>query len=178
MFDIVLSSLEVSFFAALGTLTFAYTAQPPLKAALVSMVLAAFAFGLRSVLMETFALNIVSATFFVAFLAGFGGLASARLLRVPAEVISLPSVIPMIPGLFAYQTILSFEAFYKNEDSALAMQYMVAMVKSLLNTSFITLALAIGIVFSLFVFYEQSFMMTRSTKHDKRSFWQFWRFKF
>ncbi|MDE7173045.1 MAG: threonine/serine exporter family protein, partial [Helicobacter sp.] len=111
MLDIVLSSLEVSFFAALGTLTFAYTAQPPLKAALVSMVLAAFAFGLRSVLMETFALNIVSATFFVAFLAGFGGLASARLLRVPAEVISLPSVIPMIPGLFAYQTILSFEAF-------------------------------------------------------------------
>lgn len=177
MLEIVLSSLEVSVFAAFGTLTFIYTAQPPLKAAFASMLLAAFAFGFRSYLMEFLSFNIVSATFFAAFVAGFGALASARLLRVPAEVISLPSVIPMIPGLYAYQTILSFEAFYKNANPELAMKYMVEMVKNLFNTSFITLALAIGITFSLFVFYEQSFMMTRSTKHDKRSFWQFWRFK-
>ncbi|RAX58115.1 hypothetical protein CCZ01_03280 [Helicobacter monodelphidis] len=171
-------SFQEAIFAALGTLGFACIAKPPIKTVITTAFLAAIVFGLRYYLLYFLSFNIVVATFIASLFVGFSALFFARMLRVPAEIISLPAVIPMIPGMYAYQTILSFEAFFQNKDANKAVVYLVEMMKNLLTTTFITLAIAIGITLSLFVFYEQSLMMTRSLKHDKRSFWKFLKSEF
>lgn len=38
------------------------------------------------------------------------------LIHCPAEVFSFPSLLPMIPGMYAYKTILALIRFMRTED--------------------------------------------------------------
>ena len=97
-----------------------------------------------------------------------GSMWFAKLIHCPAEVFSFPSLLPMIPGIYAYKTILALIRFMKNDDPLVLQQLIVEIFRNGLTALFVLFALVIGVSLPLFIFYKQSFMMTRLL-HRKKS---------
>lgn len=112
--ELLISALLDAAFAAIAGLGFAFGCNPPKKTIFISAFLAAFAHGLRFYLQQH-GLGITSATFFAAFCMGFLGLIFAKSLKTPTEVITFPAILPMIPGMYAYRTILCIVGFSISE---------------------------------------------------------------
>lgn len=156
-------------FAAIAGFGFAYACNPPLKTLILSALLAAIAHGLRFYLMHYFAFdNIAVATFIASFCVGCLGILFAKLSKTPAEVIAFPALIPMIPGIYAYKSILHFISFVRSDDLNQKTLYLTQFFNEFFTTISVTLALAVGVSVTLLIFFEQSFMMTRGRKEFKR----------
>ncbi|MEG1616648.1 MAG: threonine/serine exporter family protein [Bacteroidales bacterium] len=159
LIDILLDAL----FAALAAIGFAVISNPPRKAILISALLAAVGHGLRYFLMH-FSLidfNITMASFFAAFSIGLLAIPFARYIHCPVEVFTFPSLLPMIPGMFAYKTILSLTRFLHVADQGEAVSYMVSIFQNGLTTIFVLFALVLGATLPVFIFHRQSFSITR-----------------
>ena len=74
----------------------------------------------------------------------------------------------MIPGMYAYKTTLALIRFMKNDDPLVLQQLIVEIFRNGLTALFVLFALVIGVSLPLFIFYKQSFMMTRLL-HRKKS---------
>ena len=92
----------------------------------------------------------------VALLGAFG-----HACRCPAEVFSFPALLPMIPGMYAYKTVLALIRFMKSDDVSQSQQLIVEIFRNGLTTLFVMFALVIGVSLAMFIFYKQSFTMTR-----------------
>ena len=67
----------------------------------------------------------------------------------------------MIPGMYAYKTILGLIRFMKTDDDSVLQLLIAEIFRNGLTTIFVLFALVIGVSLPLFIFYKQSFMMTR-----------------
>ena len=96
-------------FAAIAAIGFSIISNPPRKAIYICALLAAVGHGFRYFLMYSsfFSLRITLASFFAALLIGLLAIPFAKKIKCPAEVFSFQSLLPMIPGMYAYKTILS-----------------------------------------------------------------------
>ena len=99
--------LTDALFAAFAGMGFGKAFNPHFKKLLIAGLLAAVGHSFRLWLMTGCSVNICAATFAGALLIGTGGFVAGRILGCPSEVFTFPAVLPMIPGLFAYKTILS-----------------------------------------------------------------------
>ena len=157
--------LQDMFFAALAGFGFAYACNPPLKTLILSAFLAALAYGIRFYLIEYLHFQTLAlATFVASFCIGCLGIALAKLVKTPAEIIAFPALIPMIPGIYAYKAILYLISFIRSDDLKAKGEFLVQFFDYFFTTVSVTLALAIGISVTLLIFFEQSFMMTRHIK--------------
>lgn len=162
---LIINSLIDAGFAAIAGLGFAFGCNPPKRTIFASAILAAIAHGVRFYLQQS-GLGITSATFFAALLVGIVGFLCAKKLKTPTEIITFPAILPMIPGMFAYRTILSIVSFSSESDLELQAKLLVNLTNNLITTISVSLAIAIGISLSLVIFYEQSFMMTRKSVNE------------
>ena len=149
-----LSVLFDGFLAAIAAIGFAVISNPPKKAVFIAALLAAVGHACRYYLLHQTPLDLTSST--------------AKLIHCPAEVFSFPSLLPMIPGMYAYKTILALIRFMKNDDPLVLQQLIVEIFRNGLTALFVLFALVIGVSLPLFIFYKQSFMMTRLL-HRKKS---------
>lgn len=149
-------------FAAIAGLGFAYGCNPPIKTLFISALLAAIGHAMRFYLMQI-EFGITTATFFSALLVGVFGMLFAKKLKTPTEIITFPAILPMIPGMYAYRTILSIVSFSNESDMQAQYKLLVELTNNLITTISIALAIAVGISISLLIFYEYSFMMTRKS---------------
>ena len=147
-----LSVLFDGFLAAIAAIGFAVISNPPKKAVFIAALLAAVGHACRYYLLHQTPLDLTSST----------------LIHCPAEVFSFPSLLPMIPGMYAYKTILALIRFMKNDDPLVLQQLIVEIFRNGLTALFVLFALVIGVSLPLFIFYKQSFMMTRLL-HRKKS---------
>jgi uncharacterized membrane protein YjjB (DUF3815 family) len=85
----------------------------------------------------------------------------ARIIHCPAEVFSFPSLLPMIPGLFAYRTILSLIKFMQNTDVVKNQSFIMDFFHNGMTTLFVLLALVIGVTLPVLLFPKTSFSVTR-----------------
>lgn len=154
------------FFAAVAAVGFAVISNPPRKAVLISALLAAIGHACRYYLLKETPLDLTSSTFFAAFMIGLFSLFFARMIHCPAEVFSYPSLLPMIPGMYAYKTVLALIRFMKSDDEAVLQPLIVDIFSNGLTALFVLFALVIGVSLPMFIFHKQSFMMTRLL--DKR----------
>ena len=67
----------------------------------------------------------------------------------------------MIPGMYAYKTVLALIRFMKSDDVSQSQQLIVEIFRNGLTTLFVMFALVIGVSLAMFIFYKQSFTMTR-----------------
>lgn len=148
-------------FAAVAAIGFAVISNPPKKAVLVTALLAAVGHACRYYLLHQTPLDLTSSTLIAAFIIGMGSMLFAKMIHCPAEVFSFPSLLPMVPGMYAYKTILALIRFMKNDDPQILQQLIVEIFRNGLTSLFVLLALVIGVSLPLFIFYKQSFMMTR-----------------
>ena len=100
-----LSVLFDGFLAAIAAIGFAVISNPPKKAVFIAALLAAVGHACRYYLLHQTLLDLTSSTLIAAFTIGMGSMWFAKLIHCPAEVFSFPSLLPMIPGMYAYKTI-------------------------------------------------------------------------
>lgn len=146
--------------AAIAAIGFAVISNPSRKAIFVSALLAAVGHALRFTLIKS-GLEISLATFVAATCIGLLSILFARIIHCPAEVFSFPSLLPMIPGLFAYRTILGLIRFMQNSDTIKSQEYLMNIFHNGLTTLFILLALVIGVSLPVLFFPKYSFSVTR-----------------
>lgn len=165
--EFIESVLLDGIFAAIAAIGFAVISNPPRKAVLISAFMAAIGHGLRFYLLKSDSLDIATASFVAAFTIGLLSILFAKLIHCPPEVFSFPSLLPMIPGMFAYKTILAMMKFLQSRDEIVAMSNLLDIFKNGITTVLVLFALVVGAAIPLFLFYKQSFQMTRLIKVDK-----------
>jgi uncharacterized membrane protein YjjB (DUF3815 family) len=146
--------------AAVAAIGFAVISNPSRKAIFVSAILAAIGHALRFTLIKS-GLEISLATFVAASCIGLLSVLFARIIHCPAEVFSFPSLLPMIPGLFAYRTILSLIKFMQSTDPIKNQGFMMDFFHNGLTTLFILFALVVGVSLPVLLFPKLSFSVTR-----------------
>jgi uncharacterized membrane protein YjjB (DUF3815 family) len=146
--------------AAVAAIGFAVISNPPRKAIFVSAILAALGHSLRFFLIKS-GLDISLATFVAATFIGLLSIVFARIIHCPAEVFSFPSLLPMIPGMFAYRTILSVIRFMQSTDVLKSQHFMMDFFHNGMTTLFILLALVVGVSLPILFFPKLSFSVTR-----------------
>ncbi len=146
--------------AAIAAIGFAVISNPSRKAVYVSAFLAAVGHALRFFLMRS-GLEISLATFVAASCIGLMSIFFAKMIHCPAEVFSFPSLLPMIPGLFAYRTILGLIRFMQNNDPVKSEEFLQNIFHNGFTTMFILLALVIGVSLPVLLFPKYSFKVTR-----------------
>ena len=161
MIDIITSSLVEAVFAAMAAVGFALISDPPKRLIFFTALLAAAGRGVRYFIITQYGIGLSIATFIAALIIGFLGIFMANKLRCSMEVVSFPALLPMIPGLYAYKTILSIVEYGKTTDLIEKQALIVTMFDNGITTVSIITALAVGVTIPLLIFYEKSFTMTR-----------------
>ena len=146
--------------AAIAAIGFAVISNPPRKAIFVSAILAALGHSLRFFLIKS-GLDISLSTFVAATFIGLLSIVFARIIHCPAEVFSFPSLLPMIPGMFAYRTILSVIRFMQSSDIVKSQHFLMDFFHNGMTTLFILLALVVGVSLPILFFPKLSFSVTR-----------------
>lgn len=154
--------------AAVAAIGFAVISNPPRRAVLIAALLAAIGHACRFYLLQRTPFDLTSSTLIAAFAIGMLGMLFAKIIHCPAEVFSFPALLPMIPGMYAYKTVLAVIRFMKTEDDSLLQLLIAEIFRNGLTTIFVLFALVIGVSLPLFIFYKQSFMMTRLLKIKRR----------
>jgi len=133
-------------FAAMG---FAVLFNVPARALPPVFFMGATGGMLKVVLME-FGVDIILATFAGATIIGIISVFAAHLKHTPPLIFSIPSVIPMVPGVFAYRMMLGFIhlAGTPDKDYSLILE---STINYGLKTFFILLCLAAGVAFPMLI---------------------------
>lgn len=105
--DVFLLILTDAFWSALAAMGFAILFNVPQRALLFCMIGGAIGHALRSLLMVKFGLSIELATLLSATGVGFFAKWCAVQFSMPSMIFSVSAVIPMVPGVFAYQTMIA-----------------------------------------------------------------------
>ena len=105
--DFLLSILQDAFFGGLAGIGFASISNPPNNAYKYCFVISAVGHAIRFVLMNNsyYHFGLIIASFVAALSIGFLTVLMARRAKCPPETFSFPSLLPMIPGMYAYRTI-------------------------------------------------------------------------
>jgi uncharacterized membrane protein YjjB (DUF3815 family) len=122
------------------------------RKAIVPVFFLALTAGFLKFLFLNFDFNIVIATFFASLFVGIFSIPFAYKIHKPIVVFGIPSVIPTIPGFFAYKTILAVRmfTFYGNDEinKNLALN---AIFSNGFTTLFILLAITAGVASPLLI---------------------------
>lgn len=152
-----------AFFAAIAAVGFAIISNPPRKTILISALLAAVGHAFRFYLIHGPGMGIALSSLLAAFVIGLLSMFAARFVHCPAEVFSFPSLLPMIPGMYAYKTILALMQFM-NASEGMEAGLVVEIFKNGLTTLFVMTALVVGVSLPLFMFPRLAYTMTRLFK--------------
>lgn len=157
--------------AAVAGTGFAIISNPPRKALLISAFLACVGHGTRYFFMH-FALiqaNLALASTMGALLIGFLAIPFAMYIKCPAEVFAFPSLLPMVPGLYAYRTIIALMKMVQSPSVNVdTNQYVVQFFHNGMTTVLTMCGLVVGSVVPIFIFYKQSFSVTRTKREEKK----------
>lgn len=154
-------------FAAVAASGFAVISNPPKRAVAIAALLGAVGHACRFYLLQYGMLNLTIASLVAAFVIGMLSMVAARQIHCPAEVFSFPALLPMIPGMYAYKAVLALIRFMTNDDEVLLQRLIVEIFRYGLTTLFVMSALVVGVSLSMFIFYKQSFTMTRLLRRTK-----------
>ncbi|MCU0387804.1 MAG: threonine/serine exporter family protein [Chitinophagaceae bacterium] len=109
MFDLsaLLPVLFKAFWCGLAALGFGMLFNSP-KRALVFIFGGGFLVGLVKfiLMLPSIGAGIISASFIAAVAVGLASIPIAHASQVPPVIFSIPSVIPLVPGVFAYRTMM------------------------------------------------------------------------
>jgi uncharacterized membrane protein YjjB (DUF3815 family) len=156
----ILRDVLLSFFVAVG---FALLFETPKKALWVAGLLGGLGHGIRFVLLQ-FGLGLVSATLCGTVFIGLTGIYCAHKIHTPPVVFTLPACITMIPGLYAYRTMLGCINIYEGGSDALSGVLLQETAYNFILTSSLLFCLAIGICIAALLFRKKSVKKIKKMK--------------
>ena len=142
--DIVLIIIQDAFWASIAAVGFAMLFRVPNKALAPAASCGALGHALRTLLME-YGMQITPATLIGATLVGFIGMFYARQLRLPSIVFTVSGAIPMVPGVFAFRTMLYILRVTTAPDDAKIQEALLQASQNGIITGLVLAALAVGI---------------------------------
>lgn len=146
--------MEASF-AGIAAMGFAIISKPPLNLIIYTALLAGIGRGFRFFLLDVGELGISFSTFLASALVGLLGVIISRKLKCAMEVISFTALLPMVPGLYAYNTIYSLVKYSFSTDFVQKENVIVLFFDN--GVGFITVitALAVGVAIPFLFFYNR-----------------------
>ena len=158
----VLAILEKGIWFGFAALGFAVLFNVPQRTLFVIWLMGA-AGGLTKLFLMYFGIEIVIATFIGATLIGILSVSAAHNKHAPPLVFSIPSVIPMVPGAFAYKMMLGL---IKLSGTAISnstySQTLGETVSNGLKTLFILIALAVGVAIPMLISRKETIKKIRN----------------
>ncbi len=151
-------------FAALAGIGFMSISNPPRMAYPAVAVLAAVGHSIRFVLMNIGGMSISLACLFAALSIGFLSIPAARIVRCPAETFSFPSLLPMIPGMYAYRTVQAIVNCLQTTEESEFMHWLYMLAYNGLTAICAIMLMVIGVTLPIFMFKKYSFDVTREVK--------------
>ncbi len=149
MMTVFLKLLEVSLWSGIAAIGFGILFNIPRKAIFTVFILG-FSAGFIKFLLLKFNFNIVLASFIAASVVGVLSMPLAHRIHQPPVVFSIPAIIPMIPGYYAYETILSIMNFtFMETDSIKRIEIIDAIFSNGFTMMFILISLTIGVSFPM-----------------------------
>ncbi len=146
--------LQNAFFAAIAGVGFALVSTPSRRSLPLVALLAALGHTVRFIMQDAVGVNITTASFVAALTIGFLSVPLGKRLRCPAELVACPSLLPMIPGMYAYKAVLALMRFMTEElayESHLG-ESIIAFFYNGLTAVFVMSALVIGMLIPLQLF--------------------------
>lgn len=154
--------LEDALFSAIAAIGFAAISHPPKGAFVYCALIAATGHSFRSMLLDTgVGMHIIPATLLASFVIGVVAVFASVLSKIPAETYLFPSLLPMIPGIYAYKTFagLALCIFSDSEEAFDKGFYLLGY--NAMSCGAILLCMVIGAVTPIFVLKRISFQATR-----------------
>lgn len=163
MEEIVIKIFQDALFAAIAAIGFAAISKPPKQAYLWCAAIAACGHSVRFMLMKIppFHIHIVIATTLAAFLIGIMSVLLSPRTKVPAETYLFPSLLPMIPGIYAYKAFGGLVMCMYYGDHQAFSEYFYIFASNGLTCFFILLGMAVGATIPIFILKKISFQATR-----------------
>ncbi len=160
--DVVRAAVADGLFAAVAGAGFAIISNPPRKALLVCALLACVGHGARYFLMHHAGLELdqVTASAAAAFVIGLLAVPFAMRLHCPAECFAFPSLLPMVPGMFAYKAVRDLINIVRLPDDY-TMEYVARFFHNTSLTVLVMFGMVVGCIVPIFIFHRQSFSVTR-----------------
>lgn len=148
---VFLSILEKGIWFGFAALGFAVLFNVPQRTLLIVWLIAA-AGGLTKLILMQFDIGIVVATFIGASLVGILSVSAAHNKHAPPLVFSIPSVIPMVPGAFAYKMMLGLiKLSGTSVTDETYFQTLADTTSNGLKTMFILMVLAAGVAIPMLI---------------------------
>lgn len=155
--------LQDGFFAAIAAIGFAAISNPPKRAYLYCALIAAIGHSARFLMMHEslLGLHIVIASAIAALLVGLLAVLLSPVARTPAETCLFPSLLPMIPGIYAYKTFGGLVMCLYHGHEGEFSHYFYLFASNGLTCLFILLGMVVGATLPIFLLKNISFQATR-----------------
>ena len=145
MIDIIISLLEVSLWSGIAAVGFGILFNVPRKA-IGTVFILGFGAGFIKFILLHFHVHVVLASFIAALFVGVLSMPLAHKIHQPPVVFSIPPVIPMIPGYYAYETVLSIMNFiFMETDTVKRVELIDTIFTNGFTMFFILISLTVGV---------------------------------
>lgn len=148
-------------FAAMAAVGFGSVSNPPLSALGAAALAGAAGHALRFYLINALHVHITPASFLGALVVAVVAFLAAKRLHCTVEAICFPALLPMIPGIPAYKTMLMLVKFMRCTDPEQAQLYLLAVFQNGFTALFVLSALVAGMLIPMMLLQEKSHCMTR-----------------
>ncbi len=153
--------LQDAIFAAIAAMGFSAVSNPPRRALLYCALVAAVGHSFRYVLMGILGWHIVAATTTASLLIGILAVVISPRTRIPAETYLYPSLLPMIPGVYAYRAFGAMVMCLYRDSEESFRHYFYLFADNGLTCFFILLGMTVGATIPMFVLPKITFTATR-----------------
>lgn len=159
----ILDFLKDALFAAVAAIGFGAISRIPLKAYVWCGLIAAVGHSVRFLLLspDLCGLHIVLATGLAAFVIGSLAVFVSPFAKTPAEAYLFPSLLPMIPGIYAYKAFGGMAMCLLGESRESFDFYFYQFAHNAFITLGIIMAMVIGATIPIFAFKGRAFTATR-----------------
>lgn len=156
--------LQDAVFAAVAAIGFSAVSNPPRRAYLWCGVIAAIGHSARFFLMHGAGWHIVMATFIACLLIGTISVLISPHSKLPPETYLYPSLLPMIPGVYAYKTFGAFAMCISRQGEEAFNHYFYLFADNGMVCLAILGVMVVGATLPMFILSGISFTSTR-TRH-------------
>lgn len=163
---IFIEILIKSFWAGIAAIGFAILFNVPRRTLFPIWCIGALG-GLIKFTAMNYEIGVVFASFFGAVVVGVVAIQMAHLRDSPPLVFSIPSVIPMVPGVFAYKFMLGMIALTSIEKTDIYLQTLIETVNNGAKMMFVLIALGTGVAIPMLLTRKESIKKSDFNKKKK-----------
>lgn len=163
---IFLEILIKSFWAGIAAIGFAILFNVPRRTLFPIWSIGAMG-GLIKFTAMNYEMGVVFASFLGAVAVGVAAIQMAHLKDSPPLVFSIPSVIPMVPGVFAYKFMLGMIALTSIEKTDIYLQTLIETVNNGSKMMFVLISLGTGVAIPMLLTRKESIKKSDFNKKKK-----------